>query len=152
MYLEISSRRSGKTRRLVEAVKRHSADGGYSVVRCINGPIAKMVLEPLLKGVPRVKVLGHWKKGLLKEFPEYDNARWFYDEFDHIDDVEVSHDGYYAGTPRFIRTDLLDKDDVLLRLIEANGMRYHAYLTRFDWMTEAVGYGLPTHELGVFIG
>ena len=151
MYLEISSRRSGKTTRLVEAVKRHSDEGGYSVVRGMNVHVAKIGLEPLLKGVARVKVIGYWKDGMLDNFPEYDNARWFYDEFDHIKDVEIFPNGYYAGTPRFIRTDLLDKADILLRLIEANKMSYNAHLTRFDWMVEATEGGLPTHELGVFI-
>ena len=118
-HLEISPRQTGKTHRLMLAAMRHAGDGQPTV---FVSSLARH-LRPQLERHGIVTI-----RDGNAEVPETHraaNAVWLYDEFDWIEGVKVREGAYYATTARYLRSaeDLFEGDDILARLLRANGWR-----------------------------
>jgi len=146
MYLEISARRTGKTRRLAEAVKKHLKDGGEAIV--VAPWLQRCDSMDLPRKEPNLFILSDWH---LKTCPpeklkaiKLDNPRWFFDEFDFFENLRphIAEGGYYVTTPRFTRkiwemTEDQIKADVLLSLLKLNKGQYAAHTWDF-WDSESL--------------
>ena len=137
MYLEISARRTGKTRRLAEAVKEHLKDGGEAIV-VMPWSLKHLDLMNLPRNEPKLFTLSIWhleRPPIVKlQGVKLDNPRWFYEEFDFLGNLmpHITENGYYVTTPRFTRKiwempeDQI-KTDVLFSLLELNKWQHVAY-------------------------
>lgn len=121
-YLEISPRQTGKTTRLCNRANDLSATGQSVIYVC---------LPPLAAGLrvtmPNVTVVADGQP--VPETIDQANSIWFYDEFDWLQSTVVRPGGYYATTAARLR-DLCkhEPDDVLTRLVQANGNHVERHL------------------------
>jgi len=137
MYLEISPRQTGKTSRLVTAVKHHVLDGGSAAVFANNMAMCQNIKQYFtdkeLYNVDFFSSMERFEKSLIGRRPHKNKYKIFVDEFDFMQskNVPLDRDGYYVGTPMKLRT--LDdivfhkqgiKPDTLLELLEMNKGKY----------------------------
>ena len=143
MYLEISARRSGKTRRLVNYTRRKLNQGYNMVIVLPKYSWANFLLPQDLKYHDNLTVssrdLMHDLIKKLKKRGEFEYTNWVFDEFDHSWSDRITlpifETGYYVTTPKFVRT--TDNiagwhkgiyQDCLLDLLKANKWHYAAYM------------------------
>lgn len=134
MYLEISARRTGKTFRLIEEVRRRVMAGKHIILIYPNWSMPKGVLPKDILSSPHVLVDIYAKYNTLEE--RYPGSVWFFDEFDmHSSVLPIKEDGYYVTTPSSIRDSSAirrfkysESNDNLLRLIHNNDYFYNAYV------------------------
>lgn len=142
MYLEISPRQVGKTKRMCEAIDQYVSGGGTAYVQTHSEQWYKQLLFGCKnrgdKKIIRVRNQRHieeLERGCKPSRNIRHNPRIFADEFDMIeDDVVLNPRGYYCTTAKYMRSDkdmvlwLLGKrKDVLLDAIEMNGGKYDTY-------------------------
>lgn len=140
MYLEISARRSGKTFRLIQHVRKNIEIGKKSLVIYPTYAMAHAVLPKdfFSNSLVEVRSLDYIGSSWFDNRKYYDYQKVF-DEFDYVSEysIPLTHDGYYVCTPRFLRTfqDWTDwynfkKQDNLLSLIKMNDYHYKAYVCK----------------------
>lgn len=124
-YLDISPRQTGKTERLIALACKH-LNAGQQVVYVTTDA------EGVAKRLPDALVLADTNK--LPPGDDFEDAVWFYDEFEWLKSTRVRPNGYYATTPRFLRRlgEQASDNDLLLRLMEANGGKYLRHFWQFD--------------------
>ena len=139
MYLEISARRTGKTVRLVKAVKEHLENGNTAIVIVPELRWAKFMELPQKE--PNLFILSDYdlKKAVPNKLKgiRFNKPRWFFDEFDFMENIRnvPAHfvdDEYYVTTPRFVRkiSEMSQEEietDALLSLLKRNKDQYVAY-------------------------
>ncbi len=126
-YLDISPRQTGKTSRLIEI-----ADGITAQDRRVCYVTSKGMKKHIQAALPRALVLADGEA-----FPAGENPAasiWFYDEFDWLKSTELRAGAFYATTPRFARKlgEHTPDNDLLLRLVQANGSRYERNTWSFE--------------------
>lgn len=121
-YLEISPRQTGKTTRLCKLANDLSAIGQPVIYVCLPQLASGLCID-----MPNVTVLADGQP--VPETVDQATAIWFYDEFDWLKSTVVRPGAYYATTAARLR-DLCnhEPDDVLMRLVEANGNRVERHL------------------------
>lgn len=132
-YLEISGRQTGKTTRLIRAMKNHIDHGGNCIVFCMNYKMFTLICE-LLRESKYINHVYYYKK--VDPVYEIKNVKNFFDEFDFIDDLKTlkyfDERGYYCTSPCKVR-DFGDfqkpeklNNDLLLQLIAYSGFNYES--------------------------
>lgn len=124
MYLEISGRASGKTSRLIAAIKnylRKNPSGTAIIVSC-SFRIEAEIKKSISKANPEF-----CKRLLTSKESQNVRGKYFYDEFDFIENIKISKKNYYSGTPKRKRTlEELEHpaaNDNLARLLQLNKMK-----------------------------
>ncbi|MBB6153702.1 hypothetical protein HDC30_000896 [Pseudomonas sp. JAI115] len=134
-YLEISPRMTGKTTRLVKLANQLKAQDRTVI-------FVSYLAEELRREMPGVIVLADGEEPA----PDVDllDAIWFYDEFDWLKSTVIRVGGYYSTTAKRVRTlgAPVDEDDVLMKLLELNGLRFERHFWPFglqqdDWFATA---------------
>ena len=148
MYLEISARRSGKTTRLHDEVRRKSKLGNpciiiYPNINMLDQDRATVKWIPNVEAITIEKYLSdyiletqrEWKTGRVLPFP---NTIKFFEEFDMYTPahrVPVDTSAYYVTTPRFTRDSRLitswrenRRSDLLLSLLQQNMGQYTTHI------------------------
>lgn len=132
-YLEISPRQTGKTTRLAKMASA-LVEKGKSVVFVVHN---SRFANELSQRYPGLTVIGDGQR--LPGDIHPDLAVWFYDEFDFLTSTVVREGAYYSTTAARIR--VLGRDgpdnDMLMRLVEANGNRHERHLWPLD-MSECI--------------
>ena len=134
MYLEVSARRAGKTRRLFNNMRMHIATTGEDVY-FITG--THSMYHHLLKDNIH-QDYWHKVKQLPIELSKREDIRYYYDEADLVDKElrVIKQNAYYVGTPH-------GKDNWLYELAQHNDMQYEKYTPYYkdrfpeDWTKEA---------------
>lgn len=147
MYLEISARRTGKTKRLEQKVRHRLSQGHNCIIIYPRMAWAHAICSTYLLNhehviVTSMELMNFKKPHIIKDY--LDNYMWFFDEFDLIpknNNIPILQKGYYVTTPRFLRDieHILSwkeglRDDRLLDLLEFNNGKYeaHAWLPNQD--------------------
>ena len=126
-YLEISPRQTGKTTRLCKFANDLSAAGQVVIYVCPTG-----LARGLRIAMPNVTVLADGER--VPETVDQASAIWFYDEFDLLKSTVVRPGGYYATTAARLRElDAPKSDDMLMKLLKANGYRVERHLWPFEY-------------------
>ena len=125
--LDISPRQTGKTTRLIKRARKLLTMGAAVRFVCSKGMKAEVRRQ-----LPGAIVLADGEPLPSDQAPR--RGVWFYDEFDWLESVELRQDAYYATTARFIRKlgEHTPENDLLLRLIQANGNWYQRHTWPFD--------------------
>lgn len=137
MYLEISPRRTGKTTRLIEAMKS-ALKCGYAVY--FMSPNYRMFKDMMQRFGMNTSYVTYIVDGA--EFTEKTRGtdirgqRLFFDEFEFIDNERLvfSESGYYVSSLKRTRTitDVIrhrmeERFDPFIQLMDMNGGRYESY-------------------------
>lgn len=126
-YLEISPRMTGKTTRLCKLANDLCATGQSVIYVCPPGLAPGLRIE-----MPNVTVVADGQP--VPEAVDQKEAIWFYDEFDWLKSTAVRPGGYYATTAARLRElGAPDSDDVLMKLLKANGYRVERHLWPFEY-------------------
>jgi len=134
MYLEISTRRTGKTSRLIEYANNMQDKGMKVVVSSFSRIALHSNYKKLTGNIKRITNIPKYFEDLEDK---YDPEEWFvfYDEVDLCKNVLIQSNGYYVSTPRRLRT-LEDykkfnngEKDILLELLQKNEGQY----TWYNW-------------------
>ena len=126
-YLEISPRQTGKTMRLSKVANNLSAAGQTVIYVCPVGLAPGLRVE-----MPTVTVLADGQP--VPETVDQTNAIWMYDEFDWLKSTVVRQGGYYATTAAHLRDlEAPEPDDMLMKLVKANGYRVEKHLWPFQY-------------------
>ncbi|ROM40640.1 hypothetical protein BK647_17985 [Pseudomonas protegens] len=127
-YLEVSPRMTGKTTRLCSMANAVAA-GGRQVVFVCDPHLANWLPVPLAN----VNVVPDGAPSLSDG--TYQHAVWFFDEFEQLKSVQLRPGAYYATTAQRLRVAGEDspENDLLMRLIQANGQRFERYQWPFDY-------------------
>ncbi len=169
MYVEISPRQTGKTTRLIAAIKAHLAahPSNEAILYAVN-------YNYIYNSMPLVD------QGRINRFSRCSYAgrnkiKLFVDEFDYLLSMEDFNEircrynlnnSYWSTTPRFIRNSIKKDDDVLLSILFLNGGKWfsmnkanvrHVWRNRFYLKTiskevmkiEYFGYWFPPGMLPV---
>ncbi|EPG6645813.1 hypothetical protein AO946_23390 [Pseudomonas aeruginosa] len=125
--LDISPRQTGKTTRLIKLASKLLTMGATVRFVCSRGMKAEVQRQ-----LPGAIVLADGEPLPRGHDPE--RGVWFYDEFDWLESVVLRDGAYYATTPRFIRKlgEHTPENDLLMRLVEANGNWYQRHTWPFD--------------------
>jgi hypothetical protein len=137
MYLEISGRRSGKSYRLAQEVRKQVEQGYNCVIISPTYDIGQAIYRKLFSHYSEVKIcsIEHFQNRNNKwgEVPE----RFFFDEFDMYSkqhQIPIYEDGYYCTTAHYVRSiDQLyswkanRRTDKLLELVKANNNNFETY-------------------------
>ena len=134
MYLEVSARRSGKTRRLFEHMLAYIHETGNDVYFITGG--ATMYHSLMEDNIPQ----DYWHK--VKQLPldpeEREDLRYYFDEADLVAKPFqlIRENSYYCGTPH-------GKSGFLYELAQHNDMQYEKYTPYYkdtwpeQWMKKA---------------
>lgn len=132
-YLEISPRQTGKTTRLVRLANTLKAQGRTVI-------FVSSMAQDVRRQMPGVIVLADGEEPA----PDVDleDAVWFYDEFEWLKSTVIRIGGYYSTSPKTVRMLGAEfaEDDVLMKLLEANGQHFERHLWFFglrpdNWFT-----------------
>ena len=150
-YLDISPRMTGKTARLIKLANKLSAG---------EQPVVYVAFPGLVKGLreqmPDVTVLADGAR--LPDSIDQVKAIWFYDEFDWLKSTQIRQGGYYATTAQRVRTLGVDNpdNDLLMRLLEANGFRFERHFWPFglddEWLATVRAEYTPEQFRAMFLG
>ncbi len=136
MYIEISARATGKTYRLIQAVKKYISESPQNIANIIT---ATRISDETLLNNKQVHIIKANQTTKNIQLPRgFRNVRSFIDDFDHIPALDripayfygTEIDDYYCTTPSKMRyigeksIQELAKDDFLLRLILRNNGMY----------------------------
>lgn len=150
-YLDISPRQTGKTARLIKLANQLSASE-HAVVYVAS----KGLVNGLREQMPHVTVLADGAR--LPDSIDPLKAIWFYDEFDWLKSTQLRQGGYYATTAQRIRTLGVDNpdNDLLMRLLEANGFRFERHFWPFglddEWLATLRAEFTPEKFRVLFLG
>jgi hypothetical protein len=145
MYLEISPRQSGKTKRMIDAILAHVSAGNVAYVQTHSEHYFRDMLNSRLK--PKLHMTAKHKNIVFLRDEDHftqlrrgmvhfeDRPRVFADEVDFVGDrLVLNPQGYYCGTPKYQRTqkDIVlwmmgERVDKLLDAIEMNGGKHESY-------------------------
>lgn len=151
MYLEISSRQTGKTQRLINALRVHLMihEDNYAVVIGPNLRMTILIRENIEDKFQHRVFYGEDPKRIYDQMIGVDSpsVKWFFDEFDfnpylngdYSDPVfPIYQNNYYVTTPKKVRSiaDWEDwENDFLLRLIVSNQFHYTTHRD-FNYLEE----------------
>lgn len=138
--LDISPRQTGKTTRLINRASKLLKMGVAIRFVCLEGMKAEIQQQ-----LPGAIVMADGEP--LPRGHDPKRGVWFYDEFDWLKSVELRRDAYYSTTPRFMRKLGVHtaENDLLLRLVEANGNWYERHTWPFD-MAATLGEARQCHS------
>ena len=125
-YLEVSPRQTGKTMRLCKMANQLSSEGETVIYVCVPALAPELVVR-----MPGVTVVPDGQQ--VPETVDQTEAIWIYDEFDWLKSTVVRPGGYYATTAARLRNLDAPYDDLLMRLVKANGCRVERHLWPFAY-------------------
>ena len=134
-YLEVSGRRSGKTRRLAEHMTNYIQTTGEDVYLITPSmQMKKNVLDYIPRGYQsKVKELprNHLERRDLKMY--FEEPGLIHDPWKQV----ISDTGYYAGTPqgKMYYNGYKVQDNFLWKLVKLNNGKYEKY-TPYNWMSD----------------
>jgi hypothetical protein len=145
MYLEVSPRRTGKTTRLVRAIKQYIKEDAQTALVFTHSHSWANELGKLIGERKRGQVEFMYNK---KNFDDYligcdrtVTQRIFVDEFDFLDWYPIEINGYYVTTPKRQRSvaDMMsfmlgETEDKMLQLIAFNNGHYEQY-SPMEWLS-----------------
>jgi len=112
MYLEISTRQSGKTHRAIQKAVKALKSGKNVLYVCLNQGTARLIMDTVIAAVLSDKPRGSFSVTTYESFRDFDIGRkihlYIFDEFDFAQTPRINHNlirknGYYVTTPRFHR-------------------------------------------------
>lgn len=142
MYLEIGPRRTGKTSRLVRAVREFISVDKQVALIFPHNRAWQQAQFPDQRGNRQLEFMYSNKQfnDYLQGCDRSKHYRVFVDEFDFMQDYPIDIDGYYATTPKRQRTltdmanfILGENDDKMLELIRFNNGHYEQY-SPMQWL------------------
>lgn len=135
-YVEISGRGTGKTWRLKQEVNHWINtswldDTQLAVIYTPSHSQEEFVFEDKYNGGldARVFINKEPDTEYLQKLNRYYTIRYFYNEFDHLDNVKIERGNYYVTSPRFLRDikTFANEDDTLYKVLRLNNGKYVQY-------------------------
>lgn len=143
-YLEISARQTGKTTRLLDAVKIQMLTGESAVIVVPNLKIKKWI-EPRTAALC-ITISELFTEKIKERIYELYRPNFFFDEFDFMANMyPILDNGYYVTTPAFIREYSLDICDKLLQMTNMSSVVSYTQGVSF-YSSDIERYGKYMHR------